>query len=114
MTSKLCGGCHQWGANPPMNAAGDFCLICDRTRDEIVQAHGVVSPCTEIEQFLSLRHLILARWESDIRTGETNHLVDCIATARVVALDLKAHHLADELLFLLELFCDQRKVWWQP
>ncbi|MDH3412448.1 MAG: hypothetical protein OER87_07545 [Gammaproteobacteria bacterium] len=36
----LCGGCHQWGANPSM---GDYryCETCKRSEDEIRETHGV-------------------------------------------------------------------------
>jgi hypothetical protein len=37
----LCGGCQQWGCDPPMK--NGKCSVCDRTEAEIIKAHGRVN-----------------------------------------------------------------------
>ena len=38
--SGLCGGCHQWGVNPPIK--NGRCITCDRTEEQIKKDHGTV------------------------------------------------------------------------
>lgn len=109
---QTCGGCHQWGHNPDLDHFG--CRVCERTREQIVEAHGCLNPCAEVERYKRLVFNICEYWRllGGRDPEQESHLLGVLCGVRNLAEDTWNWPLSEEMVFLMCVLVGRVRLEW--